>query len=155
MKDRILAIIKEEDLTAAKFAQEIGVQPSSISHIFSGRNKPSIDLITKILSRFPGISADWILQGKGKMYVYQNEKQEELKKKEQVEPDLFNPANKQSFIPEIEKNDILFSSEKPIYKSENHTSQSIHGNPIHSNSKKVEKIIVLYTDKSFTEYHPD
>jgi transcriptional regulator with XRE-family HTH domain len=155
MKDRILAIIKEEELTAAKFAQEIGVQPSSISHIFSGRNKPSIDLITKILSRFPGISADWILQGKGKMYVYQNEKQEELKRNEQVEPDLFNPENKQSFIPKIEKNDILSSSEKPIYRSGNHTSQAIHENPIHSNSKKVEKIIVLYTDKSFTEYHPD
>src|SRR6056297_3336997 len=68
MKDRILQIVKEEEMTNSRFAQEIGVQPSSISHIVSGRNKASIELVTKILHRFPGINPEWLLMGKEPMY---------------------------------------------------------------------------------------
>lgn len=67
MKDQILKIIEAEGLTPAKFADEIGVQRSSISHIISGRNKPSYDFIIKIIQRYRGINAEWLLTGKGPM----------------------------------------------------------------------------------------
>lgn len=67
MKEQILKIIEAEGLTPAKFADEIGVQRSSISHIISGRNKPSYDFIMKIIDRFRGINAEWLLTGKGSM----------------------------------------------------------------------------------------
>lgn len=67
MIDRISLLIKAKNLSAAQFADEIGVQRSSISHLMSGRNKPSLDLIQKTLQRFPEVSSEWLLFGKGEM----------------------------------------------------------------------------------------
>lgn len=67
MVDRIQLILKVNNLTASRFADEIGVQRSSISHILSGRNMPSLDLIQKVLKRYPEIDPDWLLNGRGSM----------------------------------------------------------------------------------------
>lgn len=64
--ERIDQIIHEQQLSSAGFADAIGVQRSSISHVLSGRNKPSLDFILKILEAFPHISPDWLLFGKNK-----------------------------------------------------------------------------------------
>lgn len=61
---RIQILIKRSKLSNTAFADSIGVQPSSISHILSGRNKPSVDFIQKLLSAYPDISAEWLLLGK-------------------------------------------------------------------------------------------
>ena len=52
MKDRILAVMEHEGLTPSKFAEAIGIQRSAMSHIISGRNNPSLDVLIKILERF-------------------------------------------------------------------------------------------------------
>ena len=65
MKERIEKIMELEKLSASKFADAIGVQRSNISHILSGRNKPSLELVNKILDHFDKINADWLLLGKG------------------------------------------------------------------------------------------
>jgi len=65
MKDRIQKIIDVYSLTSNSFAQEIEVNRSTISHILTGRNKPSIEVIQKILKRFNSISSDWLLLGIG------------------------------------------------------------------------------------------
>ena len=67
MKDQLNKIMEAEGMNPAKFADEIGVQRSSISHILSGRNKPSFDFISKVLKRFSGINAEWLITGKGSM----------------------------------------------------------------------------------------
>ena len=63
IKDRLQMVMKMNNLTASAFADEIGVQRSSMSHILSGRNKPSLELIQKVLTRFPKVSADWLIAG--------------------------------------------------------------------------------------------
>lgn len=68
MKDRIITLIKAKNLTAAQFADEIGVQKSGISHILSGRNNPSLDFVQKILLRFPEVSIEWLVFGKGPLF---------------------------------------------------------------------------------------
>ncbi len=68
MKDRILKILDKENISAAKFADVLGVQRSSISHILSGRNKPSLDFVQRILQKFPEINSDWLLFGKGNIF---------------------------------------------------------------------------------------
>jgi len=68
MKERLLQIIDLEQLTPSKFADIIGVQRSSVSHIISGRNKPSFDFLQKTLKAFPGLNADWLIMGEGTMY---------------------------------------------------------------------------------------
>lgn len=56
-----------KNLTPAQFANSIGVQRSGISHIVSGRNKPSLDFVLKILETYTDISESWLLMGKGEM----------------------------------------------------------------------------------------
>ena len=51
--------------SASSFAEKIGVQRSSISHILSGRNKPSLDFVLKVLSSFPEVELYWLMNGKG------------------------------------------------------------------------------------------
>jgi transcriptional regulator with XRE-family HTH domain len=68
MKDRIILLIKAKNLTAAQFADQIGVQKSSISHIISGRNNASLDFIQKILLSYPEVNMDWLLFGKGPIF---------------------------------------------------------------------------------------
>ena len=61
--ERIKRIISESGLSNSSFADKIGVPRSSISHILSGRNNPSLDLIIKILRNFDDINADFLLKG--------------------------------------------------------------------------------------------
>ena len=62
---RLTILFDNYGLNASLFADKIGVQRSSISHILSGRNKPSLDFVIKILTVFPEVDASWILSGKG------------------------------------------------------------------------------------------
>ncbi|MEE3035169.1 MAG: helix-turn-helix transcriptional regulator [Bacteroidota bacterium] len=65
--ERIGEIIDENNLSASSFASMIGVQRSSISHILSGRNNPSLDLLLKIHKSFPDISLEWLILGEDKI----------------------------------------------------------------------------------------
>ncbi len=67
LNDRISKVIEYSGLTPSEFADEIDVQRSSISHVTSGRNKPSLEFIIKIKSRFPEILWDWLVTGDGQM----------------------------------------------------------------------------------------
>ncbi|HKL03053.1 MAG TPA: helix-turn-helix transcriptional regulator [Cryomorphaceae bacterium] len=64
IKDRIAAVIKVNQHTASSFAETLGVQRSSVSHVLNGRNKPSIDFIQKMLEKFPRVDAGWLITGK-------------------------------------------------------------------------------------------
>ena len=68
MVDRIKEILESEGFSYGSFADEIGVQRSSISHKLSGRNNPSLDFIIKTLHRLPKINAEWLLLGNGNMF---------------------------------------------------------------------------------------
>ena len=65
--ERIEIILRTKNLSPSKFADEIGVQRSSISHIMSGRNKPSLDFVIKVLDSFNDVSAEWLVKGLGTM----------------------------------------------------------------------------------------
>ncbi len=67
MIDRINLILKANNITARQFAEEIGIQPSGMSHILGGRNNPSLDFVTKVINRYPEIDANWLLLGRGAM----------------------------------------------------------------------------------------
>ncbi len=68
MKERLIQLLDLEQLTPSKFADIIGVQRSSVSHVISGRNNPSFDFIQKTLTAFPGLNAEWLIVGQGSMY---------------------------------------------------------------------------------------
>lgn len=69
MIDRINLILKAKNISPRQFAEEIGIQPSGMSHILSGRNRPSLDFVMKVVTRYPEIDIRWLTLGEGEMYV--------------------------------------------------------------------------------------
>ena len=134
METRIHRLIGSENLTPTKFADIIGVQRSAISHILSGRNKPSFDLIQKILNKFPRVSSEWLLMGRGEMY------------KTMVQQRLFDVDQK--------PNDIKAEIKSPVIKENTNTLPPIKEAENCVNECSIERIIIFYTDKSFKEYIP-
>lgn len=68
IKNRLLQLLNAENISAAKLSELLNVQPSSISHILNGRNKPGYDFLAKLIARFPGVNPRWLLLGAGDMY---------------------------------------------------------------------------------------
>ena len=62
---RLNMVMEYYQLSATVFAEKIGVQRSSISHLLSGRNKPSLDFVLKVLEHFKEVELYWLLKGKG------------------------------------------------------------------------------------------
>jgi transcriptional regulator with XRE-family HTH domain len=63
IQERLLLVLKMHSLTPSAFADKIGVQRSNVSHVLSGRNKPSLDFLEKILIHFPRVNAHWLITG--------------------------------------------------------------------------------------------
>lgn len=137
LKDRILKFLSQEGLSATKFADEIGVQRSSVSHILSGRNNPSFEFIQKLLSRYKSINAEWLLLGTGTMY----------KKAEQM--NLF--AQPIAPIPPIMASISQQSPEK-LTSPEGDKKEQPLPEPENSSPRAIDKILVFYTDKTFDEF---
>ena len=100
INERITKILEYSGLSASEFADEIDVQRSSISHIMSGRNKPSLEFVTKVKTKFPELSWNWIILGTGEM----KESSTPLpfsEKEENSSPDLF------TLIDEDYKNEVF------------------------------------------------
>ena len=77
MHSRLKYWMEMEALKSSKLADIIGVNRATISHILSGRNKPSIDFLQKLLSNYPELNANWLISGVGDMK--ENQKQNEEK----------------------------------------------------------------------------
>ena len=75
MHDRIKIWIESKGLKSSRFADKIGVNRATISHILSGRNKPSIDFLHKLISSFPDLNLNWIVSGEGFMYINDERKE--------------------------------------------------------------------------------
>jgi transcriptional regulator with XRE-family HTH domain len=155
IQERILQIMTNYGLNAGQFADKLGVQPSSISHILSGRNKPSLDFVTKLLNCFPQIDYMWLVMGKGSMFkindeseklIVNNEKLKEDNEKQTNSPELslFSQDNnkaKPSEISKIEDNDINVG-EKTLYnvkKAENNSTKDKF--PVQNTTNKDDKLL--------------
>lgn len=69
MVERINLLLKAKNVTARQFAEEIGIQPSGMSHILSGRNNPSLDFVMKVVRRWPEVNINWLMFGNGEMFA--------------------------------------------------------------------------------------
>lgn len=63
IQERLHLILKMHSMSPAAFADKIGVQRSNVSHVLSGRNKPGLDFLNKIILNFPRVNAHWLLSG--------------------------------------------------------------------------------------------
>jgi len=84
---RLKQLIEHLGMASAAFAQSIDVNRSSISHLLSGRNKPSLDVIVKILEAYPEVNLYWLLNGKGEFLSKATTTKDELPLKTQSSPE--------------------------------------------------------------------
>ncbi len=154
MNTRLKQFLAAENITQAQFADSINVVRASVSHILSGRNNPSFDFIKAMMSRYPNLSMDWFMFGKGKMY------KETTKESPTADSDLLFPIEASAVepvpvelsvsplrIPEIalpddEKKTEQISTE---LNTLNNTMQPI------VKQRKVTKVIIMFDDGSYQE----
>ncbi|AWX46018.1 hypothetical protein HME9304_03050 [Flagellimonas maritima] len=105
IKERIKIIIDHYGLTVSIFADNIGVQRSSISHILSGRNKPSLDFVMKVIQTYPSVNLYWLLNGKGHFPA----KEESKENSPTPNPSMTTNTDSKNKIPKISplKDNIL------------------------------------------------
>lgn len=140
MKNRIERILREEKIASSKFADEIGIQRSSMSHILSGRNNPSLDITQRVLRKFPHINSDWLILGVGDMYDKTTNNLNLFDTEEEADISLnVSDVN----LPEIEET----ANKEP--QIDNITPKEV--NQAIVKDKKIKKIMVFYTDGSFEE----
>ena len=144
MRDRILKIMEREGLTPSKFAESIGIQRSAMSHIISGRNNPSLDVLLKILERFTYVDSDWLLFGKG----------EKIREHVLTEPNLCtNMLENRPNVQVVAENRKEIGVETPV----NIQKQPVVEQVIcqEKPSKNVSKIMIFYSDNTFDTFVPE
>lgn len=142
-KQRLEQIIANEGMTAKQFAQEVGIQAGTISNILNGRNKPSLDVMQRVLNRFRTLSSDWLILGVGSMYRQKGEPTELSLFDIRPETNTQKEENNQS----IEDKKVVTIKEK---EQETPAQNSIAQNTLKV-SKTVSKIVIFYSDGTFEE----
>ena len=153
MREKLQLLMNAENLTGSKLAEYLGIQPSSISHILGGRNKPSLDFVQKILQRYPRINPDWLLLDSDEMYRADS-----------------SPASSVATSAELQFSESPSMAESATQAepsaAENHGSPADHTTQAPSNvvdtiaplvaphSRGVKRIIVMFDDHTFESYEP-
>ena len=132
--------MQAEGLNALRFAEKLEVQPSSISHILSGRNKPSFDFIEKLLSKYPKLNPDWLLLGNGDMY------RSLFPQSEPLLPELFPDG------PEDIPNEKKSHEKERITNEKEIDNKTDIDNTVQKN-KEIDRIVILYNDGTFRDYY--
>ena len=173
MESRIRLILKVKNITAAVFADKIGVQRSAVSHILSGRNNPSLDFMQRILKTYPDINSDWLINGKGEMnkdvltlfnteeYTQQAapkliEKQTKSQTSIFASSDFEQASRAASVMNKLSNaNQIIEDTSSNVtFKSE--PKQVIEKiEEVLKSPKKIQRIVVFYDDKTFGEYQSE
>lgn len=173
LNERISKVIEYSNFTPSEFADEIDVQRSSISHITSGRNKPSLEFIIKIKSRFPEILWDWLINGDGEMLksdepIVEEEEITEEKTKPTSLPDLFTLIDDDNFgvtesedrvlkqslresdIPHPSTMEEKINDSQRLEKSNDEIINQVIGNQEH----KIKRIVLFFENGKFESYEP-
>ncbi len=152
MKERILKILEKNKLSSAQFAELIGVQRSSISHILSGRNKPSYDFLVKIIEHFDDIDAQWLLTGKGNMSKiqrkpapYSTNQQELFTQPDYASKGSSNSGEQQVLNKNKDDSEPIPAAIEQIIKHEAKSEEK----PRVTNVNKVKMIVFVYEDNTF------
>ena len=149
---RLETIFEYYSLSASGFADKIGAQRSSLSHLLSGRNKPSLDFILKIIEVFPEVDLYWILNGKG------NFPKSEVTEKSTSATTLFseikteepkneNEHNLFSVEPTVEKNRVFENPEENFSNTRNFENLK--------NESEIDRIVIFYKNGTFKNYSPE
>ncbi len=123
---RLQKILDFYGVTATSFSEKIAFNRSTISHLLSGRNKPSLEFVMKVLQTYPEVDLYWLLYGKGSFPTTVNKVNTQIK-----------ATSKQNTVPGVEAENSVF--ENMALKN--------------SNTSAIERIILCYKDGTFKQYN--
>lgn len=169
MKERLAQFLQSEGLTAVKFAEIMEVQPSSISHLLSGRNKPNFDFISRLLLRFPDLNPDWMINGIGEIYksklkqvgqktrevsqgIITNVNEEPKSTNEKLITDV-NDMNILDFQLDINDDKAEINDVTGVNGSQTQSAPISNSIPVAAEDKRVTRVILFFDNGSFEEYH--
>ncbi|RXP61874.1 XRE family transcriptional regulator [Lutibacter sp. HS1-25] len=135
---RLTILMDYYEISAAQLAEKVDVQRSSISHLLSGRNKPSLDFVLKILKAFPDVELYWLLNGVGSF-----------------PKNLSNITNISTpTIKEIVKENTSTTDQvKSVTKATEATVKTDLGNSS-ENLSEIDRIVIFFKDGTFKNYIP-
>ena len=140
LNEKIKQILVDKNISPSHFADEVGIQRSSISHILAGRNKPSLDIVQKIIRRFPDLGINWILEDEDLPESVSEIKP--FKADQYTTNDL--PRNPVSNVSELRRTMV---SHQPSVQ------ENVRMNKAEKvEEKKVERVLIFYTDGTFQEF---
>ena len=159
MEERLKLFLAMEGLSPSQFADKLGIQRSGVSHLLSGRNKPSFEFINKMLLTFPKINPDWLITGTGKAYRDFSAESESASGYVQGE---LHSVTEQMEQPKEQIQEISDTYQEPELFSELHTPKiatvkapaepSPTGNEriiAPAQGKRIAQITILYTDGTY------
>ena len=144
MIDRIKKLLEKDQLSPSQFADEINIQRSSLSHVLSGRNKPSLDFVMKIKQRFPEINLDWLIFGDGDMLIKKIESSSKINKESQIHDSKTSNQQILNFESQPKQSDNLADIGMKQSPKENLESSK--------NDGESTKVIILYGNGTFEEF---
>ena len=137
---RLQQVLDYYELTASAFADSLDVQRSSISHLLSERNKPSLDFILKVVDTYPEIDMYWITKGEGIFPPVQVEKETHKTSDKQThkvyQTSLFDDES-------IGNKTVSFNEKTVVANDKLSVTSTVE------NTKKIKKIIFFYSNNSF------
>lgn len=143
MLSRIKRIMDEKGLSISAFADEVGVKRPAMTHTLTGRNNPSLDIVTKILETYTDISPDWLMFGKGAMKKANTPVQQGLF--EEFEDDAEAAS---TVAPELNNQTIVSPKEAKSAPAEIVPILA----PKSDVEKRISRIMVFYTDNTFETF---
>lgn len=153
IKDRIRMIMEREKVPPRVFAETIGVQQSTLSHILNDRNKPSLEVVMKVHQKYDYVNLEWLLYGKGEM-IASAEDASAVSSSGDYQPSLFdeNPVNpsKETINPENRKEMALRTAEnapKEIVKQEIRY--------IEKPARKITEIRIFFDNGTYETFKPE
>ena len=124
-RERIEAVMKSLNLSARQFAAEIQVRPGTISNMMSGRNNPSLEVMKRIMERYPTLNPEWLIAGKGDMW-------------------RTVPGQEAGLFDHLPPQSAAGTRSTVVTKEEPQTPAAPQ--------KKISRIVVYYTDNTFEEF---
>lgn len=162
MKDRIKLIMNNEQLSPSAFADKLQLGRAVISHILNGRNNPSLDVVTRILSKIDYINPDWLITGKGNMYKPGYNGQTSAGEIFTLHQDSFVNAQPDLFSQNLisqpnTKNETEYKKENIVQEAENEAESIFTQQVIYKKApdRKISKIIIYYSDNTFETFNAD
>ena len=138
MNKRLQQFLSAENISQAQFADTIGVARASVSHILAGRNKPGFDFMERMSKRYPALSLEWLITGKGKMYKGDAQEPVPVLDLWQDEPDAA---------------EVLPTVEEPVPEipSKIESVTSSKKEQLIVKQRSITRIVVFYDDNTFQE----